>query len=99
MTDNTPAIIQSTDKKDRISQTKTIYDVGAGEIFWRNFLAGFSRTLGGIILYLILLFIFGMFFAQFILPKFLPIINQLLDMSKSLEKFQQFDIPSKFPLP
>ena len=77
-------VIKSEDKGDLISKTKTIYDAGPGEIFWKNFLAGLSRGLGGVFVYIVfLLIIFGVFY-NFVLPKFMPAITGYMDLLKSL---------------
>jgi hypothetical protein len=83
--DKSELIVKSEDGADQVSKTKTIYDVGAFEIFWRNFLAGLSRSLGGILVYLTLLIIFGGVFFNIILPKFMPVINTYMNVFKSLE--------------
>ena len=99
MVDNAQAIIESTAKTDRASKTKTLYDVGPFEIFWRNFLAGASRTFGGIVLYLMLVFVFGLVFARFILPALLPLLNNYKGIFDSLGKLQPYQLPSKLSLP
>ena len=74
--------IKNADKGELVSNNKTIYDATAFEIFWRNFLAGLARTLGGIILYLILFLICGIIISQIILPKFMPLINEFINAGK-----------------
>lgn len=76
--------VKSEDKSDLVSKTKTIYDATFGEIFWKNFLAGFSRSLGGILVYLIFLFIFSGVFFNFVLPKLMPSINSYMNIFNSL---------------
>jgi len=81
--DEKELVVKSEDKKDLVSKTKTIYDAGAGEIFWKNFLAGFSRGLGGVFIYIIFLLIISAVFYNFVLPKFMPLITGYIDILKS----------------
>lgn len=77
--------VKSEDRGDIVSKTKTLYDAGPLEIFWKNFLAGFGRGLGGIFVYLIFLFIIAGVFYNFVLPKFMPAITGYMNLFKSLE--------------
>lgn len=77
-------VSKNEDKSDMVSKTKTIYDAGIGEIFWKNFLVGLSRGLGGIFVYLIFFFIISVFFYTFVLPKLMPSITGYMDIFKSL---------------
>lgn len=76
---------QNEDKK-----TRSIYDASASEIFWRNFLAGASRSLGGIIFYLIFILIIGSIFLRYLTPIITPLMNQLNTISGSLNKIPSF---------
>jgi hypothetical protein len=98
MTETTQAITQS-EHEDSITKTKTIYDVGFFEIIWRNFLAGLSRAMGGIFLYLIFMFLFSIVFMQVIFPKLMPYINNISNVTNSLNSMQQFKLPTQFSLP
>ena len=77
-------IVTSEHPADRVGKTKTIYQMSAWSIFWRNFLAGFSRSLGGIIIYLIFLGIIGYYSYQTLLPRLLPILQSYTTMMQSL---------------
>jgi hypothetical protein len=77
-------IVKSEDGGDRVGKTKTIYDVGPGEIIWKNFLAGFSRGVGGIFVYLIFIVIIGGIFINTILPKILPLFSSYMNIFNSL---------------
>jgi len=79
-------VLNSESPADRL--TKTIYEAGAGEIFWRNFLAGFSRGLGMLFVYLVLIFVVGLVFVQYINPFISPLYNNLSSLTKSLETIQ-----------
>ena len=72
--------------EERLTQTRSLYDASAYEIFWRNFLAGLSRALGGIVFYVIFVFIVGSLFVKYLSPLLMPILNQLNTVSGSLEK-------------
>lgn len=79
-------LVQTSDKPDRVSKTKTVYDVSAWEIFWRNFLAGIARTFGGIIIYLLFISVIGAIFLQFISPILFPALKQLNSLYGGLER-------------
>ncbi len=76
-------VIKSENKGDLVSKTKTIYEASLGEIFWKNFLAGFGRGLGGLFVYIIFLLIIGAIVYTFVLPKFMPLINGYTNLLKS----------------
>ena len=77
-------VVKSEDKSDIVSKTKTLYEAGPLEIFWKNFLAGFGRGLGGVFVYIIFLFIISGIFFNFVLPKFMPAISGYMNLLKSL---------------
>ncbi|OGG03659.1 hypothetical protein A2W14_04050 [Candidatus Gottesmanbacteria bacterium RBG_16_37_8] len=79
-------LVGNPSNEDHLTSGKTLYDASAFEIFWRNFLAGSSRTLGGIIFYLIFILIIGSIFIRYLTPVISPIFNQLNSISGSLEK-------------
>ena len=82
-----------------LSKTKTIYDTGAGEIFWKNFLAGFSRGLGQIFVYLLILFIIGILFAYIVLPKIMPSVTFYTNILKSLSSLSNIKTDSGITIP
>jgi len=92
-------IVKSEDKSDRVGNTKTIYSAGVGEIFWKNFLAGFARTIGGIFVYLIFLFLISIGFISFILPRIAPILDSYLNMFQTLGEATNPKANSGFSLP
>ncbi|GEM_PF-1753482 len=71
--------------QDEIAKSKTIFDVSAFEIFWRNFLAGMARAFGGIIMYFIFIFVIGAFFTRFILPVIRPYVDTYMQSMESLQ--------------
>lgn len=77
-------LIKSENKNDLISKSKTIYEAGPGEIFWKNFLAGFSRGLGGVFVYIFFLLIIGGIVYTFVLPKIMPTITGYMNILKSV---------------
>ena len=86
---NTQDVFNSVDKTDRISGTRTLYDASAGEIFWRNFLSGFARGFGMILVYVIFIVVVSLLVARFILPTVQPFISQYSDLMKSFSTMQQ----------
>lgn len=71
----TTAVTQSETKDDRVNDIKTIYNVSGWSIFWRNFLAGMSRALGGIIMYLLFVTIVSYTFMVLVYPHLEPFIS------------------------
>jgi len=97
--DENKLVVKSQDKNDRVDNTKTIYSAGVGEIFWKNFLAGFSRTLGGIFIYLIFILLVSLGFISFILPKIAPSISSYLNIFQTLGETSNPKTNSKLSLP
>lgn len=54
---------------------KSLYDATYSEIFFKNFLIGFARGLGGLFVQIVLLVVVYLGVVYFIVPKFQPIIN------------------------
>lgn len=75
---------------NEVKKSRSIYDATAGEIFWRNFLAGASRSLGGIIFYLIFILIIGSVFIRYLTPILSPLLDQLNTISGSLNRIPKF---------
>jgi hypothetical protein len=76
-------------KDDMISKTKSLYDASFFEIFWRNFLAGFSKTLGAIFIYFLFIFLMGLLFFKLVFPIISPLLNKLTGMMDSLSTIQK----------
>lgn len=74
---------------DAITSSTSIYQVSPGEIIWRNFLAGASRALGTLVIYVVFLLIGYWFLSRTILPIFLPLMQQSLKALETLESSQQ----------
>ncbi|PIR61376.1 MAG: hypothetical protein COY81_04320 [Candidatus Pacebacteria bacterium CG_4_10_14_0_8_um_filter_43_12] len=73
---------------DQISKTKTLYEVGAWEIFWRNFLAGASRTIGGLVIYLAVLYVLSNIFIAYVWPVIQPVFQQMGETTDLLKQLQ-----------
>lgn len=84
-------VTDNVDINDRLTKVRTIYDASPFEIAWRNFLAGFSRTLGGVMVYLFFVFVIGFIVAQYILPQLKPVYDTY---SRSLNLLQDLKSPS-----
>ena len=88
--DQTVAFNQSVENEDKVSKAKTIYDAPPLEIFWRNFLAGASRALGGIFLYFIFLSVVSVIFIRYVAPLFAPLMEQLNSLTGTLDSLPRF---------
>lgn len=97
------AVVQSEDFADRAGGVKTIYDVSGFEIAWRNFLAGMSRALGGIFLYVVLVFFVGVVISNYVVPRIQPMVNSFQEALESMSSLKDlpgsFQLPSQFSLP
>ncbi|OGG08878.1 hypothetical protein A2154_04105 [Candidatus Gottesmanbacteria bacterium RBG_16_43_7] len=82
------------DRDDRVGKTKTLYDAGWGEIFFRNLLAGISRSLGALAVYLLFLFLVSFVFMQLVLPKLAPFLNHYVSISESIKSLQNMKPPT-----
>ncbi len=73
---------------DQLTKTHTIYQVSAGEIFWRNMVAGAGRAFGGIILQIVFFIIIIRLFNQYMMPALQPLVDTLQTATKQLENLQ-----------
>lgn len=76
--------------QDKHHQQITIYEAGYSEIFWKNFLAGFGRSLGGIIVYAVFVIVIGGIAVKTLLPIFAPLLEQLGSVTSTLDKMPKF---------
>ncbi|MDQ5951641.1 MAG: hypothetical protein QG639_922 [Patescibacteria group bacterium] len=76
------------DEPDQLTKTRTLYDVSVGEIMWRNFLAGISRALGGMVIYFVVAFLLGHVFLTYIWPVLEPSIETLGETGEILQQMQ-----------
>jgi hypothetical protein len=72
---------------------RTIYDASISEIFWKNFLVGFGKTLGSLFLYMVFIVVSYYLFSIYVLPKFMPMINKMFSMVDTIEKLQKIQTP------
>lgn len=79
-----------TSKEDRLSTQKTLYEASYSEIFWKNFLAGFGRSAGGLVIYAFFLSVLGGVLVKFVMPIITPMFNQLQSISNSLNRVPRF---------
>jgi len=61
---------------------RTLYNSSLTSIFFRNFFAGFSRSLGGLILYVIFVYIGYQLLVTRFLPLVQPYLQAFLDLSQ-----------------
>lgn len=69
---------------DILPSGKSIYDVSKSEIFWRNFIAGFARGLGGFLFAVIIFAILTALTAQLLMPYLNPIIESLSSLTGTM---------------
>jgi hypothetical protein len=63
-----PEAILKMAEPDYIGPKKNLYSVGYRELVWRNFLAGISRGIGGVIVSFIFFVVIMGFVAQLLMP-------------------------------
>jgi len=80
---------ESLPSADKLSTTKSIYEVSAGEIFWRNLLAGASRALGSLIIYALFLLLMLTIISRTVLPVIMPLLEKSFAAMESLENSQK----------
>lgn len=78
-----------TSDPDKVTQEKTIYQVSYSEVFWRNFVAGVARALGGLIFQILFLVIVANLFMAYAWPYVQPVLTTLSTVSESLQSLQQ----------
>ena len=77
---------QNIPASDQITKNKSIYDVSGFEVFWRFFIAGFARAMGGFFVYILLFVILGTLINRYLLPYILPLIETLQTSLNSLNQ-------------
>lgn len=87
--DQTTATYNSIEPADRFTKTNTIYDVSIASIIVRNFLAGLSRALGSITIYVVFLIITYSLFVKYALPEIQPFITEYRQAIDSITKLNQ----------
>jgi hypothetical protein len=89
MTETTPTPVVPIDRDDRLTKQKSLYEASVGEIFWRNFLAGFSRTLGAVFIYFVFMGIVSAIFWAIAWPQIQPMIGMYSKSIDSLNSLQE----------
>lgn len=84
---------QSIIPQDRLSATKTLYDANAAEVFGKNFLAGFARSLGSISIYLIFLFVIYRLITTYVMPEIQPFIVEYRQAIETITKLNSTTNP------
>ncbi|PIR58627.1 MAG: hypothetical protein COU69_04310 [Candidatus Pacebacteria bacterium CG10_big_fil_rev_8_21_14_0_10_56_10] len=85
-------VIAQTDARfDQHDKTRTLYDVTAGEIFWKNFLAGLGRGLGGVLILILFWGALMLVAFRFLLPALQPLFDTLDTATQSLDSLNQLD--------
>lgn len=79
---------------DQLTKSKTMYDVGTGEIIWRNFLAGMSRALGSMVIYFAVVLFLGNIFLNYIWPSLEPSFETLGETTELLQQMNMMGQPS-----
>lgn len=72
-------------EKQAVEEGKSIYAASPGEVFLKNFLAGFGHALGGVVVYLLLLVAVYFLFMSYVMPKLAPVIATMNSFTKSIE--------------
>ena len=72
---------------------KTIFEASFGEIFVRNFVAGMARTLGGLVLYAVVLIFLGNLFLQNVWPLVQPVLETMRESSQALQQLNTLTKP------
>lgn len=91
--ESVPPINQVVEPADRFSPTKSIYEASGSEIFFKNFLAGFGRALGGIFIYLVFIGITLYFFINTALPQIQPFIDEYRQAVQGINSLNKTTIP------
>ena len=67
---------------------KTLYDVSAGDVFFKNLLAGMGRALGGVLIQALFFVILGYFTFKYVWPQLQPMIQSMNDTIAILKQMQ-----------
>ena len=81
--------VKNVAKPDWIGNSKTIYDVGSFEVFWRNFVAGMGRALGTIIMYFLFVYVIYATFVNLIFPTLKPYLDGYMNLLNIMGRNEQ----------
>lgn len=70
------------------SQEPGLYTVPLHSVVFRNFLSGFSRSLGVVSVYVVFLLVIGYGFSRVVWPQLAPIMSSLNQATQALEAQQ-----------
>lgn len=70
-----PPQMPGPDRSDQ--KDKSLYSASWASIFFRNFLAGAAKALGGIIMYILFLYLIARVVSTYVLPQITPLIDTL----------------------
>lgn len=73
---------------DQLTESKNLYNIGAGEVMWRNFLAGMSRALGSLVIYFLVLIVLSRIFVTFIWPTIEPAFLMLGETNSIMQQLE-----------
>lgn len=76
-----------------------LYSASYREIFFKNFLVGFARGLGGIVVQILFLVILFQLYQQVLQPQLGPLLDTLMNSIQRLENLQQSPQSFRFELP
>ena len=75
--------------QEQASGSKSMYDVGAFTIFYKNFITGLARSLGSVVIWCLFLFLLAQVFTQVIWPKLEKPYQQYLKTIESITQLSQ----------
>ena len=77
---------QNIPASDQVNKNKSIYDVPTFEVFWRNFIAGVGRALGGIFIYIVIFYGVFSLVSKYAMPQIMPLVGSLQNSIDSLNQ-------------
>lgn len=77
------------DKQQQSIDQQSVYQAGYGTIISKNFLAGFSRTLGAVVAQLLFFLVLFVLFARLFAPQLQPLFSMLERSLSTLESVQK----------
>lgn len=66
----------------------SLYNSGYWDIFWKNFLVGFARGIGGLAVQGVFLIILYYSFVTIVLPKIQPFLDAFISAQQSVSRLQ-----------
>lgn len=78
---------------DQLTDDKNLYNISAGEVMWRNFLAGMSRALGGMLIYFLVIIVLTNVFLSSIWPSISPTFDKFFEATDLLKQVNSLQRP------